>query len=79
MESLYSRPGRRRRCNPRDINDAGQIVGSGTNPQGIRRAFLLNPLPPIPAASAWTLLGCALALLAAGTILLRRGGRPQSC
>ena len=28
------------------INDKGQIVGYGTNPQGQHHAFLLNPLPP---------------------------------
>lgn len=28
-----------------DINDHGQIVGTGINPQGITRAFLLTPVP----------------------------------
>ena len=30
---------------PRAINDKGQIVGNGWNPQGQNRGFLLNPLP----------------------------------
>jgi probable HAF family extracellular repeat protein len=40
------------------INDEGQIVGYGINPDGEGRAFLLNPGPP-PAASAteaWAIL-----------------------
>lgn len=28
------------------INDSGQIVGYGTSPSGLNRAFLLTPLPP---------------------------------
>ena len=30
---------------PYDINDKGQIVGSGQNPNGFQRAFLLTPIP----------------------------------
>jgi probable HAF family extracellular repeat protein len=58
--------------NPRDMNDAGQIVGTGTNPQGFRHAFLMNPLPPIPAASSWTLGVIAVALAIAGSVVLRK-------
>ena len=31
--------------NAQGINDAGQIVGIGTNPSGHRHAFLLTPVP----------------------------------
>ncbi len=30
------------------INDDGQIVGTGENPQGLIRPYLLTPLPPAP-------------------------------
>jgi len=47
-----------------DINDLGQIVGSGYNPQGVSTSFLLTPTPtPIPAALP--LFGSALAALGA--------------
>jgi probable HAF family extracellular repeat protein len=46
------------------INDSGQIVGFGTNPQGNTDAFLLTPLPE-PASGV-------LLLAAAGTLLRRR-------
>ena len=32
------------------VNDAGQIVGSGYNPQGQFHAFLLTPVVPEPSA-----------------------------
>ena len=35
----------------RDINDLGQIVGYGINPDGYNRAFLLNPIPEPSALS----------------------------
>jgi probable HAF family extracellular repeat protein len=69
QDSLVTNPGWTE-LNPRDINDAGQIVGAGTNPQGARRAFLMNRLPPIPAASSWTLAAMAGALLVAATVLM---------
>jgi probable HAF family extracellular repeat protein len=37
-----------------DINDLGQIVGYGTNPNGVTHAFLLTP---VPEPSALVLLG----------------------
>jgi probable HAF family extracellular repeat protein len=57
---------------PRDINDNGQIVGSATTPEGSRHAFLMNPLPPIPATSPQVLLLFAVALLVCGYILIGR-------
>lgn len=35
-----------------DINDAGQIVGWGLNPQGRSHAYLLTPVPKVEVASA---------------------------
>jgi probable HAF family extracellular repeat protein len=46
------------------INNAGEIVGFGTNPQGNTDAFLLTPLPE-PASDV-------LLLAAAGALLRRR-------
>jgi len=47
-----------------DVNDLGQIIGAGYNPQGVLTSFLLTPTPtPIPAALP--LFGSALAALAA--------------
>ena len=45
------------------INDAGQIVGYGTNPDGLTRAFLLTPVPEPATLSL---------LAAAGGMLLTR-------
>jgi hypothetical protein len=42
-----------------DINDRGQIVGEGTNPQGYLDGFLLDPLPDTSPA-LWLLAGIAL-------------------
>lgn len=60
--------------NPWDLNDSGQIAGTGTI-NGARHGFLMTPLPPIPAVSFWGLSALVLALLAVGTVLLRRHGR----
>jgi len=46
--------------NAYSINDAGQIVGDGINPQGLSHAFLLSPLPE--PAFAGILFTCAGAL-----------------
>ncbi|MCX7424221.1 MAG: PEP-CTERM sorting domain-containing protein [Planctomycetia bacterium] len=54
-----------------DINDAGQIVGLGRNPDGQDRAFLLTPIPE-PATAALLISGL-LALAALG----RRKGRTR--
>ncbi len=51
------------------INDAGQIVGYGTDPSGKTEGFLLTPTPE-PATI--TLLGSALSLLAGFGLLKRR-------
>jgi probable HAF family extracellular repeat protein len=48
------------------INNAGQIVGYGTNPQGQTDAFLLTPVVPEPSAS------CLLLLAASGILSARR-------
>lgn len=56
---------------PRDINDVGQIVGAATI-GGTRHAFLMNP-GPVPTLSLTWLFMLAVALVFAGTRLLRRG------
>jgi probable HAF family extracellular repeat protein len=40
-----------------DINDRGQIVGFGTNPDGDVHGFLLNPVPEPSTLIIWSLLG----------------------
>ncbi|MCC7408211.1 MAG: PEP-CTERM sorting domain-containing protein, partial [Phycisphaeraceae bacterium] len=50
-----------------DINENGQIVGWGINPDGQRHAFLLTPVPE-PA-------GAGVMLLGMGAVLLRRRTR----
>jgi probable HAF family extracellular repeat protein len=43
------------------INDVGQIVGYGTNPQGVRSAFILAPASvPEPATYSMAALGAVL-------------------
>lgn len=59
---------------PRDINDAGWIVGSGTGPNG-RHAFVMKPLGPIPTVSEWGAIVMSLLLLAAGMIIIARRAR----
>jgi probable HAF family extracellular repeat protein len=46
-----------------DINRAGQIVGTGRNPDGVQHAFLLEPAPPVPEPETWAsmVLGISLA------------------
>lgn len=56
---------------PRDINDKGQIVGSGFGPNG-RHAFLMTPGPWIPTVSDYGLVVMTLLLLIVGTILIAR-------
>jgi uncharacterized membrane protein len=41
---------------PQAINDAGQIVGVGYNPDGIQHAYLLTPTDGVPEPGAWALL-----------------------
>jgi probable HAF family extracellular repeat protein len=53
------------------INNLGQIVGYGTNPQGQPRAFLLTPLTPTPEPTT-----AASLLLATTALLLRRRKHP---
>ncbi len=54
-----------------DINDIGEIVGDGINPNGNRTSFLLTPTgepiteAPIPEPSTMILLGSGLAGLVA--------------
>ncbi|OAI23096.1 hypothetical protein A1356_18350 [Methylomonas koyamae] len=43
------------------INNSGQIVGSGINPEGYQRAFLLTPVAAVPLPAAIWLFGSALA------------------
>ncbi|MCC7147527.1 MAG: PEP-CTERM sorting domain-containing protein [Phycisphaeraceae bacterium] len=43
-----------------DINNKGQIVGWGINPQGQERAFLLNVVVPEPSTATVMLLGVGL-------------------
>ena len=47
------------------INDAGQIVGSGYNPQGQFHAFLLTPIVPEPSSL------CLLIVAAAGFVAMK--------
>lgn len=61
---------------PRDINNAGQIVGAGTF-DGRRVAFLMTPLPsppppPVPTASEWGTTVMTILLLATGLIVISR-------
>jgi probable HAF family extracellular repeat protein len=57
---------------PRDINDKGQIVGAATTPEGFRHAFLMNPLPAIPATSPGVLMLMAIGIGVSGYTLLTR-------
>ena len=41
-----------------DINDNGQIVGYGTDPQGATHAFLVSPIPE-PSSAVMFAIGCA--------------------
>lgn len=41
----------------RQMNDAGQIVGNGTNPDGFQHGYLLTPIPE-PRSFVLTALGC---------------------
>ena len=67
---------------PRDINDAGQIVGDGVF-EGRLQAFLMTPLPepppppppPVPAASEWGAAMMLILLLVTGTIVIFRRAR----
>jgi probable HAF family extracellular repeat protein len=58
----------------RDINDAGQIVGNGWNPEGHFRAFILTPVPE-PATYAMLLAGLGLLAGIRGRVM-RSGTRP---
>jgi probable HAF family extracellular repeat protein len=49
------------------INDAGQIVGYGSNPQGVTSAFILTP---VPEPEAYLMMGVGVCL--AGVIARRR-------
>jgi MYXO-CTERM domain-containing protein len=56
-----------------DINEAGQITGSGMNPLGQSHAFLLTPVKePVPEASTWAAL---VAVALAGLWQVRRQHR----
>jgi hypothetical protein len=56
---------------PRDINNAGWIVGSGTGPAG-RHAFLMTPALVIPTVSEYGTVVMTLLILTCGTILILR-------
>lgn len=63
----------------RDINDKGQIVGTGTfvGLGGGRHAFLMTPAPQIPTVSTWGMIVMTLSVVAAGIVVIvhatRRG------
>ncbi len=57
------------------INDAGQIVGSGYNPDGAFHAFLLTPVPE-PSTAA--LAACGVALMTVVAMRRRRLVQPRS-
>lgn len=67
---------------PRDINNAGWIVGSGTGPAGSDRAFLMTPAGVIPAVSEYGAVAMTLLILTFGTIVILRArglrGRPAT-
>ena len=43
-----------------DINDRGQIIGYGTNPDGHTHAYILTPIP-LPGALLLGIIGTGLA------------------
>lgn len=45
----------------KDINNKGQIVGEGINPEGLRRGFLLTPMSEVPEPGCLALLGAGAA------------------
>ncbi len=57
---------------PRDINDAGWVVGSGSNPEGFAHAFLLTPATVVPAVSEYGAVVMTLLILTGGTIVILR-------
>jgi probable HAF family extracellular repeat protein len=57
---------------PRDINDAGWIVGYGTGPGGPNRAFVMTPATVIPTVSEYGTVVMTLLLLTCGTIVVLR-------
>lgn len=58
---------------PRDINDNGWIVGSGTAPGGLpNRAFLMTPLPPIPATSSTMLVVLVITIVIAAYVVIAK-------
>lgn len=54
----------------RDINDAGQIVGHGTLNGQSYRAFLMNPVPPVPAVSSGGMVVMTSLLVGVGIVLI---------
>ena len=56
LDSLVINLGGWRTQSPQAINDAGQIVGLGIDPNGIQRAYLLTPTDGVPEPGSWALL-----------------------
>ena len=61
---------------PRNINDAGQIVGAGTL-NGLRRPFLMIPVTPVPAVSELGTVMLAVILTVAVALVSWRGNIPR--